>query len=54
MKKSQVVLAFEKVRVLNPAITKVVKMNDMTKIITQPLQPPIRVPSYNFSGLKYY
>lgn len=54
MIRSNAVLSLDKYRDFKPAITKVGTINDMSKIITQPLQKPIRIPAYNFSGLKYY
>ena len=50
----RILLSLDKYRELTPAITKVVKLNEMRKIITLPLQKPVKQPSYNFSGLKYY
>ena len=53
MKKSNVVLNFEKFRDFRPTVTKVGTAKDMIPTTSLALQPPIKQPNVNIIGVKY-
>lgn len=52
MKKSNVLLSFEKFRDFKPTITKIGTANDMTAITSLPLQKPVKDPAFLLTVLK--
>lgn len=53
MKKSNVVLNFEKFRDFKPTITKVGTAKDMIPVTSYALQKPVKEPNVTILGVKY-